>query len=83
MKYTSLILASALTMSLGAQAGDDEAASVSKVAMKPAQFSEFRAECIELGVSDDLDEGQLKSFVENCISEKSAGREPASGGGGD
>jgi len=83
MKYTSLILASALTMSLGAQAGDDEAASVGKVAMKPAQFSEFRAECIELGVSDDLDKDQLKSFVENCISEKSAGREPASGGGGD
>ncbi len=83
MKYSSLILASALTVSVAAQAGSDDAASVAEVAMKPAQFSEFRAECIELGVSDDLETDQLKSFVEHCISEKSAGREPASGGGGD
>ena len=83
MKYSSLLLASALTMSVGVQAGDDDAASIGKVAMKPAQFSEFRAECIELGVSEDLDGDQLKSFVADCISAKNAGREPASGGGGD
>ena len=83
MKYSSLILAAALTLSVAAQAGDDDAASVPKVAMKPAQFSEFRAECIEQGISDDLETDQLKSFVDYCISEKSAGREPASGGGGD
>ena len=83
MKYSSLILASALTMSVAAQAGDDDATSASKVAMKPAQFSEFRAECIVLGVGEGLDTDQLKAFVDDCIGAKSAGREPASGGGGD
>ena len=83
MKYSSLILASALTMSVAAQAGDDDATSVANVAMKPAQFSEFRAECIVLGIGEDLDTDQLRAFVDDCISAKSAAAEPASGGGGD
>ena len=83
MKYSSLILASALAVSVGAQAGDEDAASVNKVAMKSGQTSEFRAECIELGVADELTGDQLKSFVATCISEKSQGGEPAAGGSGD
>jgi hypothetical protein len=83
MKYSSLILASALAFSVSAQAAESDAASGTKVAANQTQFSEYRAECIELGISDELTGDQLKSYVDKCISEKSAGRAPASGGGGD
>jgi len=83
MKYSSIILASALALSASAQAAEGDAATGTKVAMKQSQFSEYRAECIELGISDELTGDQLKGFVDKCTSEKSAGRAPASGGGGD
>jgi hypothetical protein len=72
MKYTSLILASALAFSLSAQAAEEDAASGNKLAMNQSQFSEHRADCIVLGISDELTGDQLKVFVDNCIAEKTA-----------
>ena len=70
MKYSSLILASALAFSVGAQSAEGDAASGTKVAMNQTQFSEYRAECIELGISDELTGDQLKIFVDQCIAKK-------------
>ena len=72
MKYTSLILASALAFSLSVQAAEENAASGTKLAMNQSQFSEHRADCIVLGISDELTGDQLKVFVDNCIAEKTA-----------
>ncbi len=72
MKYISLILASALAFSLSAQAADEDAASDNQLAMNQSQFSEHRADCIVLGISDELTGDQLKIFVDNCIAEKTA-----------
>jgi hypothetical protein len=72
MKYSSLILASALAFSVNAQAAEGDTASSIKVAMNKTQFSEHRADCIVLGISDELTGDQLKIFVDSCIAEKTA-----------
>ena len=70
MKYSSLILASTLAFSINAQAAEGDSASSIKVAMNQTQFSEHRADCIVLGISDELTGDQLKIFVDKCIAEK-------------
>ena len=77
MKYSSIILASALTLSAGAQAAEGDAAAGTKVAMNQSQFSEYRADCIVLGIGDELAGDQLKIFVDKCIAEKTAVGKPA------
>ncbi len=79
MKYSSLILASALAFSVSALAGEGDAASGTKVAMKQTQFSEHRADCIVLGISEELTGDQLQNFVDKCTAEKSAAGTPAGG----
>ena len=77
MKYSSLILVSALAFGVGAQAAETDAAKGTKVAMKQTQFSEHRADCIMLGIQDELSGDQLKIFVDKCIAEKNAAATPA------
>jgi hypothetical protein len=80
MKYSSLILASALALSVSAQAGESDTAGGTKVAAKQTQFSEHRADCIVLGIQDELTGDQLKNYVNKCTAEMSASGKPAAGG---
>ena len=67
MNYSMIAFAGAFLIGGLAQAG--ETATVTQ-----DEETEMRFECIQSAIADELEDAQMNSFVEACVSEKLAGR---------
>jgi hypothetical protein len=82
MKISSMMLGAVLASS-GVAYGGDDATQPDRVAMSKSKFSEYRADCIEAGIAQELPNDQLKLFVEQCVADREKGIKSGGGGGGD
>ncbi|TNF98369.1 MAG: hypothetical protein EP297_08285 [Gammaproteobacteria bacterium] len=73
MKITTLLLTSAFAASALVQAADVNESEFSR--LTEDEISDIRVECIELGVSSELDGDQMDEFVEKCVKAELAIRE--------
>ena len=66
MKYSYAVIASIFALAGVAQAASDSAAS--------SEETEFKLECIEVAIADELPDDQMDAFVVQCVGEKLAAR---------
>jgi hypothetical protein len=68
MNYSSIILASFLALAGTAQATDNSQ-------FTEDEISDVRLDCISMGISDELDDSQMETFVEQCVNDELAARQ--------
>ena len=71
MKFSSLLLASVLALSTTANAEDSAPA---HDVLTDDELADIRVECVEDGITSDLEDDQMNAFVEQCMKDKVAAR---------
>jgi hypothetical protein len=69
MNYHSIVaLAAVIALAGTAQAADDSQPSEDEI-------TDIRVECISTGIADELDDGQMEAFTEECTRQAIAARQ--------
>ncbi len=72
MKYSSIILATFLTLAGSAQA-------TASSQLTEDEVTDIKVECIAAGIADEVDNSQMDAFVDTCVKDGVAARQKFKG----